>query len=45
LAGFRRQALHARVLGFAHPISSERLRFEAPPPSDFEALRDALRAL
>lgn len=45
LAGFRRQALHARVLGFAHPISNERLRFEASPPPDFEALRDALRAL
>lgn len=30
-----RQALHARVLGFRHPITGERLRFETPPPADF----------
>jgi 23S rRNA pseudouridine1911/1915/1917 synthase len=30
-----RQALHARVLGFVHPITGERLRFEAEPPADF----------
>ncbi|MEL6365926.1 MAG: RluA family pseudouridine synthase [Pseudomonadota bacterium] len=42
---FRRQALHARVLGFAHPISGEDLRFEAPPPADFDKLRAALAAL
>jgi 23S rRNA pseudouridine1911/1915/1917 synthase len=35
-----RQALHARVLGFVHPITGERLRFEVEPPADFqEALR------
>lgn len=45
LAGFNRQALHARVLGFRHPISGAALRFETDPPSDFLALRDALRAL
>ncbi|MEL7487589.1 MAG: RluA family pseudouridine synthase [Pseudomonadota bacterium] len=32
LKSFRRQALHARTLGFAHPISGEALTFEAPPP-------------
>ncbi len=42
---FKRQALHARVLGFTHPISGEDLRFEAPPPADFEWLRAALSAL
>jgi 23S rRNA pseudouridine1911/1915/1917 synthase len=36
------QALHARLLGFVHPRTGERIRFEAPPPDDF---RDALRAL
>jgi 23S rRNA pseudouridine1911/1915/1917 synthase len=36
------QALHARVLGFAHPASGRRLRFEAPVPEDF---RDALQSL
>jgi 23S rRNA pseudouridine1911/1915/1917 synthase len=30
-----RQALHARVLGFVHPITTEALRFEVPPPADF----------
>jgi len=34
-----RQALHATVLGFRHPITGEPLRFEVPPPADFaEAL-------
>jgi 23S rRNA pseudouridine1911/1915/1917 synthase len=30
-----RQALHARVLGFVHPITGRELRFEAEPPPDF----------
>ena len=42
---FRRQALHAKLLGFAHPITGEELRFERPPPMDFEKLRSALKAL
>ncbi len=34
------QALHARLLGFAHPATGRRLRFEAGAPEDFcEALR------
>ena len=45
ISAFRRQALHARILGFDHPISGERLRFEAAAPADFEALRAALKAL
>ncbi len=45
IAGFRRQALHAAVLGFTHPISGENLRFEADPPEDFKRLSEALRAL
>jgi 23S rRNA pseudouridine1911/1915/1917 synthase len=40
-----RQALHAAVLGFAHPASGAMLRFEAPPPADFQAALEALRAL
>jgi 23S rRNA pseudouridine1911/1915/1917 synthase len=34
--------LHAATLGFVHPISGERLRFERPPPpgmSDWIAKR------
>ncbi len=36
------QALHARVLGFAHPITGAPMRFETEPPADF---RDALAQL
>jgi 23S rRNA pseudouridine1911/1915/1917 synthase len=43
--GLGRQALHAGVLGFVHPISGEPLRFEAAPPPDFASALDALRAL
>jgi 23S rRNA pseudouridine1911/1915/1917 synthase len=45
IRNFKRQALHARVLGFAHPVSGEALRFEAPAPEDFQILLNALRAL
>jgi 23S rRNA pseudouridine1911/1915/1917 synthase len=38
-----RQALHAFVLGFVHPVTGEQLRFERPPPADFMAALDALR--
>src|SRR5207244_968591 len=40
-----RQALHAAVLGFNHPISELALRFEVAPPADFVAALEALRAL
>jgi 23S rRNA pseudouridine1911/1915/1917 synthase len=40
-----RQALHAAVLGFDHPLTRERLRFEAPPPDDFARALAELRAL
>jgi 23S rRNA pseudouridine1911/1915/1917 synthase len=33
-AGLTRQALHAAVLGFRHPVTGERLRFESPLPPD-----------
>lgn len=38
------QALHAYHLSFEHPLTGERLSFEAPLPSDFESLLDWLRA-
>lgn len=38
-----RQALHAAVLGFVHPASGERLRFEAPLPEDMSHLFQAMR--
>ncbi|MFA3917697.1 RluA family pseudouridine synthase [Ruegeria hyattellae] len=42
--GFPRQALHAAVLGFDHPLSGKKLRFEANMPDDMADLADALRA-
>ncbi len=45
IRGFRRQALHAAVLGFEHPVTGENLRFETPPPADMQALLDALGRL
>ncbi len=40
---FPRQALHARLLGFEHPITGKTLRFEKAPPEDIQALATALR--
>lgn len=42
-AEFPRQALHAASLGFIHPISSEKLTFEAAMPEDMCALAQSLR--
>ena len=44
LRGFRRQALHAETLEFAHPVSGEPVRVSAPVPADRVALLAALRA-
>jgi 23S rRNA pseudouridine1911/1915/1917 synthase len=44
-AGLRRQALHAAVLGFRHPVTGETLRFESPLPSDMAALQALLENL
>ena len=43
LRGFRRQALHAEVLEFAHPVSGEPIRCVAPMPADMQALVATLR--
>jgi 23S rRNA pseudouridine1911/1915/1917 synthase len=43
LRRFRRQALHAASLEFAHPLSGETLSFEAPLPGDFNDLLTVLR--
>ena len=42
-AGFPRQALHAYLLGFEHPVTGEEMRFESPIPADMETLAAALR--
>jgi 23S rRNA pseudouridine1911/1915/1917 synthase len=44
LRGFRRQALHAEVLEFAHPATGEPLRVSAPVPADMQALVGVLQA-
>ena len=44
VAGFGRIALHAFRLGFEHPITGERLRFERAPPASFQELCARLRA-
>ena len=43
LAQLKRQALHARLLGFEHPATSDNLIFSAPMPKDMQTLLDALR--
>jgi len=42
LGELSRQALHAAVLGFVHPVTGERLRFESALPPDLQSLRDSL---
>lgn len=42
LAKFTRQALHAAVLGFPHPVTGVRMRFESPLPPDLETLHRLL---
>lgn len=43
LAALDRQALHAAVLGFKHPLTGAPMRFESPLPGDLAALLEALR--
>ncbi|MCY3742086.1 MAG: RluA family pseudouridine synthase [Candidatus Poribacteria bacterium] len=43
LAQLKRQALHARLLGFEHPATSENLTFSAPMPKDMQRVVNALR--
>ena len=42
--GLSRHALHAASLGFEHPVTGERMRFESPLPDDLSACLAALRA-
>ncbi|MDA8156314.1 MAG: RluA family pseudouridine synthase [Actinomycetota bacterium] len=40
-----RQMLHARTLGFKHPISGEQLEFSSPLPEDMAGVIEKLRGL
>lgn len=44
-AGLARQALHAAVLGFVHPVTGESLRFETDLPPDMKNLDELLVSL
>jgi len=44
LKQFRRQALHARRLGFEHPGTGEYMSWEAERPDDMQALLDMIQA-
>jgi len=41
--GIARQLLHAKKLGFAHPVTGQYLEFESELPGDFERALSALR--
>jgi 23S rRNA pseudouridine1911/1915/1917 synthase len=43
LRGFKRQALHAETLEFAHPVTGEPVRVSAPLPADMVELLGVLR--
>ncbi|GGX59122.1 pseudouridine synthase [Litorimonas cladophorae] len=45
VAAFKRQALHARHLGFIHPVTKEHMSFDAPLPPDMQHLLDVLTDL
>ncbi|MGB3457148.1 MAG: RluA family pseudouridine synthase [Litorimonas sp.] len=45
VAAFKRQALHARLLGFIHPVTKEEMAFETPPPADYQDLVGILSGL
>ncbi|MBT7790559.1 MAG: hypothetical protein HN757_16950, partial [Calditrichaeota bacterium] len=40
-----RQMLHARTLGFTHPITGEEMEFSAPIPPDFAGILEELREI
>ncbi|MFV2033414.1 MAG: 23S rRNA pseudouridine(1911/1915/1917) synthase RluD [Gammaproteobacteria bacterium] len=44
IRNFKRQALHARFLGFIHPVSKQACSFEAEIPHDFQQMLETLSA-
>ena len=41
--GLNGQMLHAKVLGFIHPVSGKYLEFSAEPPADFQEVLEKVR--
>jgi 23S rRNA pseudouridine1911/1915/1917 synthase len=44
LGSAERQMLHARHLGFTHPLDGRCMSFDAPLPKDMQQIMDALTA-
>lgn len=44
MINFTRQALHAWRLGLEHPVTKQKLRFEAPLPNDLQTLQVRLQS-
>ncbi|AEP08942.1 RluA family pseudouridine synthase [Micavibrio aeruginosavorus] len=42
---FPRQALHARHIGFIHPVTGEEIGFDAEPPADIEELLSVMETI
>jgi 23S rRNA pseudouridine1911/1915/1917 synthase len=40
--GFKRQALHAKRLGFIHPVTEQKLSFDSALPTDMQELLSEL---
>nr|MBA3448183.1 RNA pseudouridine synthase [Pseudaminobacter sp.] len=45
VGAFPRQALHARLLAFRHPVTEVVMRFEAPLPTDMAKMVAGFRIL
>lgn len=43
ITGLGRQALHAKTLGFEHPVTKEMVYFDSELPEDFKQVLDTLR--
>ncbi|MGF0540348.1 RluA family pseudouridine synthase [Agrobacterium sp. ES01] len=43
--GYHRQALHAYLLAFEHPVTGETMSFKAPIPDDMVKVMEALRTI
>lgn len=45
LSSLDRPALHAKTLGFKHPVSGQALSFDSDLPADFSLVLEGLRSL
>ena len=45
IMAFDRQALHAREIGFIHPVSGEELSFSSDIPDDLQKIKNHLKTV